>query len=121
MKTVQEIFSGIIEGGIYESRSGFMSLSLKFCLKYGLITDDEYERCFADIAGFVGKDRTLHCRFVEYGWPYEVEEDAMLTLEVRLKIYKNWSDRQVIFDEFVTNPANKVALSLYKSRIGITN
>lgn len=93
MKTVQEIFSGIIEDYLYQSQGYFMCVSLHFAWEKELITDEELEQCLDEIYDFIGPCATLHGMFGL--------RDYRLTKEVRLEIYKNWERRQEIFDEFM--------------------
>lgn len=93
MKTVQEIFNGIIEDGLYQSQGYFMCVSLHFAWEKGLITDEEHDQCLDEICDFIGPCATLHDMF---GLRYH-----RLTKGVRLEIYKNWERRQEIFDDFM--------------------
>lgn len=93
MKTVQEIFNGIIEDDLYQSQGYFMCDSLHFAWKHGLITDEERDQCLDEICDFIGPWATLQGMF-------ELR-DHRLTKEVRLEIYKNWERRQEIFDDFM--------------------
>lgn len=93
MKTVQEIFNGIIEDDLYQSQGYFMCISLHFAWKHGLITDEEHDQCSDEIYDFIEPCVTLHGMF-------ELR-DPKLTEEVRLEIYKNWERRQEIFDDFM--------------------
>ncbi len=93
MKTVQEIFNGIIEDDLYQSQGYFMCISLDYAWNHGLITDQEHDQCLEEIYDFIGPCATLHGMF-------ELR-DHRLTKEVRLEIYKNWERRQEIFDDFM--------------------
>lgn len=93
MKTVQEIFNGIIEDDLYQSQGYFMCVSLHFAWEKGLITDEEHDQCLEEIYDFIWPRATLHGIFGLL--------DHRLTKEVRLEIYKNWERRQEIFDDFM--------------------
>ena len=93
MKTVQEIFNGIIEDNLYQSQGYFMCVSLHFAWEKGLITDEEHDQSLEEIYDFIGPRATLHGMFGL--------RDHRLTEEVRLEIYKNWERRQEIFDDFM--------------------
>lgn len=96
MKTVQEIFNGIIEDDLYQSQGYFMCVSVDFAWDRGLITDEEHDLCRDALYDFLECYPTLHGKFIKYGFL-----GAELTKEVRLEIYKNWERRQEIFDKFV--------------------
>ena len=93
MKTVQEIFNGIIEDDLYQSQGYFMCVSLHFAWEKGLITDEEHGQCLEEIHDFIKPYITLHNIFKP--------QNPKLTKEVRLEIYKNWERRQEIFDDFM--------------------
>ena len=114
MRTIQEVFTQLIEDITYQDSGYFMCVALIHALEFDLITEEEAQVCNAAIHSFIGENNsTLHSLFAPYGWPDYDYPDTVLTEKVRLKIYQNWEGRHQIFKEFVNDPVSIGARDKY--------